>query len=230
MKYDDMPKIVCEAEEEEWLNVNFSANETEWDEPDTDVTFVMSEETPLQPHFVKKERRNRKKGTFLQFRGIGAFFKKHYKKALTAVAVVGVLVGMMFVDSGFSSNVFDYVKETYTSTLQDVKRANATLKLPASACVQNVENGQITFTGGKLVLNLLQGTVEKIEGNKITVQSGDVQIVYDRVTDVLAQESQQVSQFDVLGKYTDSTTVCILYNGEAVTDVVQNNFEIQWKV
>ncbi len=251
MKYDDMPKLVCVAEEEDWLSVNYAEEaftETpqsealageerglEIDAPKTGLdaapesAALPSENAavPEDPNLSERElqprfiRRKRKN-------------KKHHRKNLwkmvaAAVAGIAIFCGLLLADGGMQG-VFDYAKQTYISVLT-TEQTYLSVELPACTTVQSVEDGAVVFSGGRLVLNLQSGEVTEAANGTVVVQAGeDLQYRYTGLTDVMVSVSQQVQPQDILGKYENQARVEMFYRGKPVKNMLQENRTLVWNV
>ncbi|MEG1609071.1 MAG: M23 family metallopeptidase, partial [Clostridia bacterium] len=220
----------CEVSEEEWLDVNFIQK-----------NYLQEEQAQIEQSSINKQSSDKKnwRGIFSRLRKVKApqvdievsGLKKHYKKVIAGCIAIAMLVCMRFVDSGFVGEIFSNAKTVFTSNIVANYKAKETIKLPIATTVEGIENGEVAIVGAKIVYNMCAGTVEKIIENCVEVKIDDnTTLIYSQLGEVLVAVGQQVKQYDILGKYTDNTTFCVVYKGEKVTNVVNTGKDIVWQI
>ena len=65
----------------------------------------------------------------------------------------------------------------------------------------------------------------------MTVSVDDnLQIVYSGLTKILVNVGDEIAEQAVLGKYVNTATVNLLYDGEVVKDITTVNYSLVWKI
>lgn len=209
MQYEGMETVICDAEENDWLSVSY--HERKYGEN-------------------KKRIRSRKP---IQFK-----FK--FNKKLTAVVAVAVLcvallAAMLFIDGGFTKDVFGAVKTAYSSVIfgsNEPQPVVAKIALPSNVNLVDVsEDGVATFDGGRAVMSFTAGKVVEATENSVTVAMDDnTNIVYQGLSDVYVEVDAIVSANSLLGKYDGNFTATISVAGETVKQVVGSQSQLTWNV
>ncbi len=203
----DVKVCECVATEDDWLEISYS-----------------------QRHYIEEEKKAMpkiKRG--VSFNGLGIWLTR----AIVLVLVVGVLVAMRFVDSGFVGDIFDTVKQAYASDITQAFgiKSGDTINLPINVTVEGVEDGTVTISGGKVLLNFKKGEVKDVTDTSVTVQVDDkLQIVYSGLSRVMVVVGDKLADQSVIGKYANSATVNLIYDGEVVKDITTVNYTLVWKV
>ncbi|MDE7454775.1 MAG: hypothetical protein K2M64_02990 [Clostridia bacterium] len=211
MVYEGMETVVCDAEENDWLSVSY--HERKYGQ---------------KPNRAKREHAKR---TMPQIK----INKKVTAIAVVAVLCVALLAVMLFVDGGFSKDVFTAVKTAYSSVIFDNNQpapVTATIALPCNVNLVDVsQDGVATFEGGRAVVSFTDGKVLQATDDSVTVALDDnTCIVYQGITDVYVAEGAQVSANSLLGKYDGSFTATISVGGETVKEVVGSETQLVWNL
>ena len=119
-----------------------------------------------------------------------------------------------------------FAKDDYMSSGN--QNVTKTMALPANATV-SVDGGNVTLTGGTLAVNFLGGKVSNVTENSVTVSCNDgFDVIYSNLNEVLVGKDDVVSQYQVLGKYTESAVVNLVQNGQPITNVSANGYVLSW--
>lgn len=205
MVYEGMEAVVCDAEENDWLSVSYHEHK-----------------------YVSKPKKSRKK---LQIK----FNKKITAAIAVAVLCVALLATMLFVDGGFSKDVFGAVKTAYSSVIfgtPEPQPTQAAIELPCNVNLVDVsEEGVATFNGGRAVMSFTAGKVVEATEDSVTVAMDEnTQIVYQGLAEIYAQIDSEVAANALLGKYDGSFTATITIAGETVKQVVGSQSQLIWNV
>lgn len=208
MVYEGMETVVCDAEENDWLSVSYHEQKYANEGPSV-------KKTRRLPH-VK-------------------FSKKAAIIVAAAVLCVAMLAAILFIDGGFSAEVFGAVKAAYSSTVFKPvvqQPATANVALPCNVTLQGVsEEGVATFSGGRAVTSFTAGKVVDVSENGVTVAMDDkTNIVYNGLTEVYVSANDVVKANELLGKYNGTFTASISVSGEAVKQVVGSESQLTWNV
>ncbi len=201
MEYDGVKSVVCDAEESDWLDISYS-------------------ERYVQPQ--------PKKGKALKM----PKFNKAWKIAVVAVMCVAVLTAMLFIDGDFKQDVFDAVKTAVASVFGDNKQeAENKINIPCNLNLVDVNNGVMTFNGGRVATSLTDGKVTNVSETSITVAMDEkTSIVYSDLTSVMVKIGDEVAANCLLGKYDSQYTATITQDGEVVKQVVGSETQLTWNI
>lgn len=212
-KYENVNKYECEGVESDWLEISY-----------TQRNYLQEEEDALNNSLPPITAKPKKKTSKLLKYAVGV---------LVALIIVG---GMLFVDAKTGGNVFQTAKEVFTSTvLGKISQADGDkikVELPITAQIDSIAaDGTIVIKGGKVANCLLAGKVIGVTASTVTVEvDADVKMIYSNLTNVVVVVGQQLTKFDVVGKYQDTTTVNVLYNDQLVTQIVGSDSSFEWNV
>lgn len=205
MDYEGVQSVVCDAEENDWLDVSYAERK----------------------YVNKREKGKKKKASFK----IG---KKWTVIAVVALLCIAMLAALMFVDGNFSKDVFSTVKTAFSSTIfggKTDKVESNKIEIPCNTNLVNIENGVATFDGGRATLSFTAGRVSAITEDSVTVAVDEVtSIAYEGLTSVMVAVGDTVSANSLLGKYDGNFTATIVSNGEAVKEVVGSATQLTWNV
>ena len=212
---EDIRLCECIATEDDWLEVSYSQRH-----------YIQEEQDAMS--FVRKK--NTGEGAFSRFNA-----KKWILRGVVFALVVGLMLAMRFVEEGFVGEVFAFAKSSYTQNIVEVistySQEGDSISLPINVTVDNVNEGTVTVSGGKILLNFKKGTVSDVTENAVTVAVDEnLQIVYSGLTKVLVSVGDVLDEQAVLGKYSQSAEVNLLYGGEVVKDITTVNYSLVWKV
>lgn len=204
MDFDGVNSVVCDAEENDWLDVSYSER-----------NYVE------QPQTERKRSPKRLK------------MSKPFKIAAIALLCAALLAALLFVDGQFAKDVFQTAKAAISSTVFDGAEqpvATAAITIPSNLDLVNVAEGVATFNGGRAVLSLTAGTVKSVGEGTLTVAMDDAtDVVYTNLTDVYVAEGDAVSANCLLAKYDGSFCVTVTVGG-ATVDVVGSETQLTWNV
>lgn len=208
MVYEGMETVVCDAEENDWLSVSYHERK-----------------------YGEKPRKTRKTRQKAQIK----ISKKVTAAIVVAVLCVALLATMLFVDGGFTNDVFGAVKTAYSSLIfgkPDPKPVTEKITLPCNVNLVNVsEEGVATFDGGRAVMSFTAGKVVEATENSVTVAINDnTNIVYQGFSEVYVEVDAIVSANALLGKYDGNFTATISVAGETVKQVVGSQSQLEWNV
>lgn len=198
MRYNDVPQLDCQVEENNWL----------------DVIYVQKK---YQKNKAKKANKTQKRG------------RKLFYTAAVVVVLVGAVLGLAFLDTGFVGNIFQTAKDTFTSGIFAPKQQ--IIQLPANAEVYSYTNGDIVVGGGNVLFNISKGTVKSIdaEQGKVVVSISDkYDIVYSNLTEIMVTVGQIVEKYVLIGRYSDTATINVLKEGVKVSEVICQDYKLVW--
>lgn len=207
MNYDGIDSVICDAEENDWLDVSYSERK-----------YVSEPAKQRRIKFNFKKIRINKK--------IGAI-------ALAVVLCVAALACLLFIDGNFSKDVFNTVKAAYSSTIFGGETApvSAQIAIPANVNLVDVQDGVATFNGGRATLSFTSGKVTEVGEDFVKVViDDDTTITYNGLTEVYVAVDDVIAANELLGKYQDSFTTVLSVAGEAVKDVVASETQLTWNV
>lgn len=209
MDYEGVNNIVCEAEENDWLDVSYAERK-----------------------YVSERKPSKRKKINFNFK-----FKLNKKMLIVAAAIVlcaAVLATLLFVDGNFSKDVFGAVKTVFSASVfgeNADKVESSKIEIPCNASLVSVENGVATFNGGKATLSFTAGKVSKVDENSVTVDLDETtSITYGGLITVMVNIGDEVAANSLLGKYDGAFTATIATNGEAVTEVMASDTQLSWNV
>lgn len=205
MEYEGINSVVCDAEESDWLDVSY-----------TERNYISQK--------GKKQRQKRSGGK--------RKLSNVWKFAIVAVLCVALLTTMLLLDGDFKKQVFDAVK-TASATIfnRPEEKTENKINIPCNLTLVNVEEGVMTFSGGRAALSLTAGKVTDVTETSVTVAiDPDTSIVYSGLTSVFAKASEEISADSLLGKYNGQFTASILQKGEVVKQVVGSETQLTWNV
>ncbi|MBR2371461.1 MAG: hypothetical protein IKA90_01160 [Clostridia bacterium] len=222
MNNNDMPRAF-ESYENDWLEVKYVSPQDMQEKQKKENK--QSTFAKLKNKFGKKQKQN-ENAVVKSKGGFARVFKKSLKPVGICAVVALVLAGMLFVENGFVGDVFGFAKDDYTSSGN--QNVTKTMALPANATV-SVDGGNVTLTGGTLAVNFLGGKVSNVTENSVTVSCNDgFDVIYSNLNEVLVGKDDVVSQYQVLGKYTESAVVNLVQNGQPITNVSANGYVLSW--
>ena len=222
MNNNDMPRAF-ESYENDWLEVKYVSPQDMQEKQKKENK--QSTFAKLKNRFGKKQKQN-ENAVVKSKGGFARVFKKSLKPVGICAVVALVLAGMLFVENGFVGDVFGFAKDDYTSSGN--QNVTKTMALPANATV-SVDGGNVTLTGGTLAVNFLGGKVSNVTENSVTVSCNDgFDVIYSNINEVLVGKDDVVSQYQVLGKYTESAVVNLVQNGQPITNVSANGYVLSW--
>lgn len=185
------------------------AEETDW----LDVTY--SERKYISPNPPRK----------------GIQLKKVWKVAAVAVLCVAILAALLFADGEFKQSVFSAVRTAVASVFQQDKQQTNQINIPCNLTLVDVQDGVMTFNGGRAATSLTAGTVAETTETSVTVALDEQTcVVYSQLTAVLVNLGETVSANSLLGKYDGQYTAHIVQNGEVVKQVVGSETQLTWNV
>ena len=211
MDYEGVNSVVCDAEENDWLDVSYSERK-----------YVAEQ----QPQPTKKRK-------FPNFK-----LKFKLSKPMQIVAVVALcvalLAGLLFIDGNFAKDVFQTAKAALSSSVFDsahVDDVSATIAIPANINLVDIVDGVATFEGGRAALSFTNGTVTDVTETSVTVAIDETtSIVYEGLTDIYVNVGDVVSTNALIAKYDGSFTATVKVDGNLVTDVVGSETQLTWNV
>ena len=209
MEYDGVNSVVCDAEENDWLDVSYSERK-----------------------YVQAEQPSKKKRRFNFNFKFNFKFSKPLQIALIAVLCVALLAAMMFIDGEFASDVFQTAKAAFAGSIFDneTEEVAATIAIPSNATLVDVQNGVTTFEGGKVTLAFAGGVVTNVTDTSVTVAIDDnTAITYDNLTEVLVSVGDTVLANSLIGRYDGTFTASVSVSGQ-VKDVVGSETQLTWNV
>lgn len=207
MEYEGMETVVCEAEENDWLSVSYH------------------------------EQKYADRGS----RGVRGKQKakiKISKKVAVIVAVAllcaAAFTAMMFIDGGFTKDVFGAVKTAYSSVVFDTiepKPVTVEINLPCNVNLVEVsEQGVATFNGGRAVVSFTKGKVLSATEDSVVIALDDETcITYQGLTEVYVAADETVAANALLGKYDGAFTASVSVGG-AIKQVVASSSQLTWNV
>lgn len=207
MDYEGVNNIVCEAEENDWLDVSYA-----------------------ERNYVAEQKPSKRRFKFPQIK----FNKKAFAVAAAIVLCLAVLATLLFVDGNFSKDVFGAVKTVFSSSVFGGKTdevESSKIEIPCNATLVSVEKGVATFNGGKAALSFTAGKISAATENSVTVAIDEkTAVTYGGLTSVMVKAGDEVAANSLLGKYDGEFTAVISSNGEAVTEVVASGTNLTWNV
>lgn len=203
MDYEGYNSTVCDAEESDWLDISY-----------TERKYVDKPKTARHFHLPKIK------------------IKKVWTYAAIALVCVAVLATLLFVDGNFTGDVFNAVKTASTSVFtlpQDVTENK--INIPCNLTLQEVNDGVMTFGGGRAALSLTVGKVTEVGENSVTVAvDEDTQIVYSQLNSVYVAVGDEIAENTLIGKYENTFSASIYEKGEIVKQVVGSESQLKWSV
>lgn len=202
MDYDGIKSVVCDAEESDWLDVSY-----------TERKYLNKKD--------KKQKRQRK-----------ITFGKTWKIAIVAVLCLAVLASLLFLDGDFKNEVFDAVKTATASIFHKTESdAENKINIPCNVNLVEVNEGVMTFNGGRAALSLTAGKVTNVTEDSVTVAlNDDTSIVYSGLTTIYVKASDEIADSALLGKYDGQFTASILQQGQVVKQVVGSETQLTWNI
>lgn len=222
MNHDDMP-CAFESYENDWLEIKYvSPDDMKEKQKNKNKQSLLAK---IKVKFAKKQKAS-EKHVHKHKNGIAKVFKKSLKPVGICAVLALVLGVMFFAENGFVGDVFGFANNAYTSNSnQNIAK---TLSLPANANV-SAQDGKVTLTGGTLALNFLGGNVADATESSVTISCGNgFDVIYSNLNEVLVEKGQAVSQYQVLGKYSNSAVVSLVQDGQPITNVSANGYTLSW--
>lgn len=212
---EDVKLCECVATEDDWLDISY-----------TQRNYIQEEQDALT--FVRTTSADRRRQAFGKA-------KKWIARGLVSVMVLGTLLAMRFVEDGFIGEVFAMAKSSYgqniVEAIADSQRRESVIELPINVVVEEVNEGTVKVTGGKVLLNFKKGVVSDVTEDTVTVNVDDnLKIIYSGLVKVLVKSGDEVGEQAVLGKYVGTANVNLLYAGEVVKDITNVNYSLVWKI
>jgi len=212
---DDVKLCECVAVEDDWLDISYTQRHYIEEEQDA-LSLVRTS--------VFKKRKKALNNA-----------KKWIVRSFVAIFVIGTLVAMRFVQNGFMGEVFAVAKAGYSQNVIQVisnsQQRQSIINLPINVTVDKVDNGSVIVSGGKVLLNFKKGKVLDTTKDTVTISVDDnLQIVYSGLTKILVNVGDELAEQAVLGKYVNTATVNLLYDGEVVKDITTVNYSLVWKI
>ncbi|MCH5151470.1 MAG: hypothetical protein J1F65_02285 [Clostridiales bacterium] len=213
MEYDGVNSIVCDAEENDWLDVSYSERK------------YVQEEQP---------KSNKRKFNFkFKFPKINLKLRKPLQIALIAVLCVALLAAMLFIDGNFASDVFQTAKAAFSGSVfdaNDTQNVSASISIPANANLLDVADGVATFDGGRVTVSFTDGKVVNVTETTVTVAvDDDTTITYGNLTEVFVAIGDTVSVNTLLGRYDGTFTATVAVSGQ-IKDVVGSESQLAWMI
>lgn len=207
MVYEGMETVVCDAEENDWLSVSYH------------------EQKYANQHQKKARKKAQRK------------FNVNKKVAVilaVAVLCVAAFAAMLFIDSGFTRDVFGAVKAAYSSVIfgtPEPQPTSANITLPCNVNLVEVsEEGVATFNGGRAVMSFTNGKVLSATEDSVVVALDDETcITYQGLTEVYVAADDEVAANALIGKYDGAFTASITVSG-ALMQVVASPSQLTWNV
>ncbi len=159
--------------------------------------------------------------------------KKRLKVNLTMTILVVCLVAIISLTAIFwDSELVQDAKNLFVSTIFNGQTQNTqTLSIPAWWNVENVENGVVEYSGGRVALCLMDGEVSEVTESSVTVKVSDsLTIVYGDLEQIYVSVGDLLSAYDVIAKYDSSATFSMVYENQVVQNVVASLNSISWSV
>lgn len=207
MVYEGMETVVCDAEENDWLSVSYHE----------------------QKYANKPAKKTRKKQQA----------KLNVNKKVAVILAVAVLcvaafAAMMFIDGGFTRDVFGAVKTAYSSVIfgsVEPQATSAQITLPCNVNLVEVsEEGVATFNGGRAVMSFTNGKVLSATEDSVVVALDDETcITYQGLTEVYVAANDEVAANALIGKYDGAFTASITVSG-SIIQVVASASQLTWNV
>ena len=212
---DDVKLCECIAVEDDWLDISY-----------TQRHYIEEEQDALS--LVRTSVFKKRKKTLNNA-------KKWIVRCFVAIFVIGTLLAMRFVENGFIGEIFATAKQGYSQNVIQVisnsQQRQSIINLPINVTVDKVDNGTVIVSGGKVLLNFKKGKVLETNNDTVTVSVDDnLQIVYSGLTKILVNVGDEIAEQAVLGKYVNTATVNLLYDGEVVKDITTVNYSLVWKI
>ena len=208
MDFDGVNSIVCDAEENDWLDVSYS-----------------------ERNYVAEPAR--KKSRF-KLPKINIKLSKSVKIVIVAALCVALLAALLFIDSNFATDVFQTAKAAVSSSVfdkgeQDV--AAQTVAIPANVNLVDVIDGVATFDGGRATLSFTSGAVTDVTESSVVVAIDDTTcITYGNLSSVYVSVGDTVTVNSLIGKYDGTFTATLSVEGVAVKDVIGSESQLTWNV
>lgn len=204
MEYDGVNSVVCDAEENDWLEISY-----------TDKNYIRPQASTTTSTTAEKPKKR----------------KVALRIAVVAVLCVAVLAGMLFVDGDFKQDVFDAVKTASASIFNKTEEVHENkINIPCNLTLVEVQDGVMVFNGGRAALALTDGKVTDVQENSVTVTFGETSVLYSGLTSVFVAVNDEVKANSLIGKYDGQFTATLLQNGEVVKQVVGSETQLTWKV
>lgn len=203
MDYDGVNSVVCDAEENDWLDVSYAERN----------------------YVTPAPKRNK-----INFKKIGKPIRIVAIALLCAAILAALLlVDNNFAKdvfetakTAFSSTVFDDKPQQTVS---------AHVVIPSNVDLIDLTDGVATFGGGKATVSFTAGRVTGATDSSVTVAIDETtSILYDGLTNVFVAEGDDVAINTLLGKYSGNFTAQICIAGETVVDVVGSESQLTWNV
>lgn len=204
MKFDGVESVVCDGEENDWLDVTYHERK------------YVAEQKPV--------RKNLWRSIALKWKIVAAV-------CLCVLAFGAVLLfDGGFREGVFTTakNAYSAVASIFDKKQDTV---GSKIDIPCNVQLVDIKDGVATFGGGRAALAFAAGKVTKVDETSVTVQLNDkVSVCYAGLTNLYVVEGDQIAANQLLGKYSETFTATVLNNGETVKDVVATEEQITWKI
>ena len=203
---EDVNAYSCQAVEDDWLDISY-----------TERKYVNKEP------YLKTGKKSK----------VIPFLKQNFKYVLTVALLIVAVCAMMFATN--EESIFKTARLAYTTTFlsfyENFGKNEHEVVLPPSAEIDNVaEDGKITITGGRFVFCLQKGKVTEITEDSVTIEIDEkTTMVYCDLTEILVEQDSEIALYQCIGEYEGTMSVQVIYNGQAVTDVVGNENSFKWE-
>ena len=208
MDFDGVNSIVCDAEENDWLDVSYSERK-----------------------YVAEPERKKSR---LKLPKFNLKLSKSVKIVIVAALCVALLAALLFIDGDFATDVFQTAKAAVSTSVFDKgeqKFTAQTVAIPANANLVDVIDGVATFDGGRATLSFTAGTVTDVTDTSVVVAIDETTcITYDNLTEVYVTVGDTVTVNSLIGKYDGTFTATLSVSGVAVKDVIGSESQLTWNV
>lgn len=203
---EDVNAYSCQAVEDDWLDISY-----------TERKYVNKEP------YLKTGKKSK----------IATFFKQNIKYVVTVVLLIAAVCAMMFTTN--EESIFKTARLAYTTTFlsfyENFGKDEHEVVLPPSAEIDNVAaDGKVTITGGRFVFCLQKGKVVEVTEDSVTIEIDEnTKMVYSSMTEILVEQDSEIALYQCIGEYEETMSVQVIYNGQAVTDVVGSENSFKWE-
>ncbi len=201
MQKENVNNVVCDAEENDWLDITY-----------TQRNYLPTE----QPKKAKSSKRIPK--------GL-----KILAVVVLCVAIFGgmLLIDGNFSKEVFAT--VKSVYSSVIGVFQPTEGSNV-ITVPVNVDLIDSLDGISTFGGGKATLSFTEGTVQSVDETSVCVAlSEEVTITYTNLTSVFVKVGDLVATNSLLGKYDGTFSTVISQNGEVVKQVVASDTQLVWQ-
>lgn len=202
MEYEGVKSVVCDAEENDWLDISYS-------------------ERYVQPE--AKQKKTRKFPKFTRAWKIAAV-------AVLCVAVLAAMLFIDgdFQKSVFDAVKTATASVFGAGNQQETENK---INIPCNLNLVNVSDGVMTFNGGRAATSLTSGKVTSVSETSVTVAMDEkTSVIYSDLTTVMVKVGEEVQANSLLGKYENQYSATITQDGEVVKQVVGSETQLTWNV